>query len=97
MTTTTRGSWVRGRRTLGLALTAACAACAPFEIVTLEGNHITYRRPFTDAAAAEVRKSAERLCGQKNQVPVRTGNVCSLTDCTTHYQCMGKADAERYR
>jgi len=97
MTIATPGLWIAGRCTLGLALTAACAACAPFEIVTLEGDHITYRRPFTDAGAAEVRKSAERLCGQKNQVPVRTGNVCSLTDCTTHYQCMGKADAERYR
>lgn len=82
---------------LGIALTAACAACAPFEIVTYEGNHITYRHPFTEAGAAQVRKSADKLCQELKQVPVKTGGTCSLTECISHYQCMNKADAERYR
>jgi hypothetical protein len=93
------GSEPRVRWTLSLVLTAACAACAPFEIVTwdFDSNHITYRHPYTDAAAAAVLKNAERLCAQKSQVPVRTTHACSLTDCTSHYQCMDKTDAERYR
>ena len=97
MTSTRRRPWIPGRSSLGIALTAACAACAPFEIVTAEGNHLTYRHPFTETSAAQARKSAERLCGQVKQVPVKTGEVCSLTECTTHYQCMSKADAELYR
>jgi len=80
-----------------LALTVACAACAPFEIVTMESNHITYRHAFNDAATAAARSSAERLCGQRKQVAVRIGGTCSLTDCYTHYQCMDKAAAEQYR
>ena len=82
---------------LGLTLAIACAGCAPFEIVTMESDYITYRYGFTDAAAAEVYKSAERLCGQRKEVPVRTSNACSLTDCTTSYQCVDKADAGLYR
>jgi hypothetical protein len=63
----------------------------------MESDYITYRHPFIDASAAQVRRSAEQLCGQRKQVPVRTSNACSLTDCTTNYQCMGKADAELFR
>ena len=82
---------------LCLALTAVCAACAPFEIVTMEGNHIAYRHAFSDAPTAAARSNAERLCGQKKQVAVRIGGTCSLTDCTTHYQCMDQADAGQYK
>ena len=88
---------IPGRRAFGLAITLACAACAQFEIVANESDYLTYRHRFTDAAAAEVHKSAERLCAQTKQVPVKTTRTCSLTDCTTNYQCMSKADAERYR
>lgn len=83
---------------LGLALAAAGAGCASsFGIVTMESNYITYRHRFTDAAAADVQKNAERLCGQRKEVPVRTSNACSLTECTTSYQCVNKADAGQYR
>ena len=97
MTVATHASWLRGRWIASLALAAACAACAPFEIITMESNHITYRHAFSDAPTAAARGSAERVCGQRKQVAVRIGGTCSLTDCYTHYQCMDQAAAEQYR
>ena len=82
---------------LGLTLVGACAGCAPFQIVTMERNYITYQHRFTDAAEAEVLKSAERLCGQRKQLPVRTSHACSLNDCTTSYQCVDPANAGQLR
>jgi len=74
----------------------ACAGCAGNYVVS-EGNYQTYEHPFTDAAAADVRKRAERHCAEKKRIAVRTSSTCSLTQCTTSYQCMGKADATGYQ
>ena len=78
------------------AFLMVCAGCTP-QLVVSESNYLTYEHPFTDAAAAAARKSAEAQCAQRKQVAVRTSGVCSLTRCTTNYQCMDKADAGAYR
>jgi len=88
---------VAGHRSLvTLFLVMACAGCAGNYVVS-EGNYQTYEHPFTDAAAADVRKRAERHCAEKKRIAVRTSSTCSLTQCTTSYQCMGKADATGYQ
>lgn len=53
-----------------------------------EGNYLTYEHAFTDAAAAAVGKSAEAWCRQRSLVAVSTSRHCSLTQCTTSYQCV---------
>lgn len=62
-----------------------------------EGNYLTYEHAFTDAAAENVRKSAESLCRQKKQAAVRSSGTCSLTRCTTHYYCMTPVEAAPYQ
>ena len=62
-----------------------------------EGNYFTYEHAFTDAAAETVRKNAERQCGQKKLVPVKTSGTCSLSRCTTHFQCMKPDEAAAYQ
>ncbi len=73
---------------------ALCAGCGPQPHV-IEGNYLTYDHPFTDAAAAAVRNNAEGICRQRDQTAVETTRACSLTQCTTSYQCMDEADAKR--
>ena len=63
----------------------------------LTSNYLSYEHPFTDAAAAGARKTAERECSYRKQVAVRTGGTCSLTRCTTNFQCLDKADAAKYQ
>jgi len=70
------------------------AGCGPRPFV-MEGNYLTYDHPFSDASAAAVRKNAEGICRQRSQVAVETNRACSLTQCTTNYQCMDEEDARR--
>jgi len=74
-------------------LPAFLAACAPQYLTTREGNYLTFEYPFTDAAAEDARRKAVELCGARKLVAVRSENVCSLTKCTTSYQCIDKSDA----
>ena len=80
-------------------LAAILTGCANLgvnsEIVVMEGNYITFRNPFTDAAQAEVKRRAEQICAGRKQVAYLTENVCSLTSCRTSYQCMSSADAAK--
>lgn len=82
-----------------LLLVAILTGCANLavnsEIVVMEGNYITFRHPFTDDGATEVRRRAEQICVQRKQVAYKTDSVCSLTQCTTNYQCMSSADAAK--
>jgi hypothetical protein len=64
--------------------------------VSDDGNYIRFEHAFTDAAAAEVRDRAIRICGDRKQVAIKTTNVCSLTKCTTNYQCISSPDAAKY-
>lgn len=79
-----------------LAAVLACAGCAS-QLIVMEGNYLTFEHPFTEAGAASVRAQAEEKCRDRKEVAVRTGGTCSLTQCTTHYQCMSAADAARYK
>jgi len=81
---------------LGAAVVAAalCAGCGPQPWVQ-EGNYLTYDHPFSEASAQAVRKNAEWTCGQRDLAAFESSRVCSLTQCTTSYQCMSDADAQR--
>ena len=80
---------------LGAAvLAAALAACGPQPYVA-EHNYLTYDHPFSEGSAAAVRKNAEGICRQRDQTAVETSRACSLTQCTTNYQCMDEVDARR--
>jgi hypothetical protein len=83
-----------GRRAVLAAALLGCAGCGPTPWVA-EGNYLTYDHPFSDASAAAVRKNAEGRCRQRDQAAVETSRACSLTQCTTSYQCMDEVDARR--
>ncbi|MGH8642264.1 MAG: hypothetical protein ACRET6_11155, partial [Burkholderiales bacterium] len=70
-----------------VTLLLAVAGCGPQPYV-MEGNYLTYDHPFSEASAAAVRKNAEGICRQRDQTAVETSRACSLTQCTTNYQCM---------
>jgi hypothetical protein len=78
------------------ALLLACAGCAN-QLVVMEGNYLTLEHPFTDAGAESARAIAERECKPRQQVAVRTSGACSLTQCTTNFQCMAPAEAKQYQ
>jgi hypothetical protein len=73
---------------------ALCGGCGPLPYI-MEGNYLTYEHSFTDASLEAVRKSAERLCRQRDEAALETSRSCSLTRCTTSYQCMSDDDARR--
>lgn len=80
-----------------VAILTGCAGIgADNVIVVMESNYMTFEHPFTDAAAEDIRKRAGRLCDQRKQAAIRTESTCSLTKCTTHYQCVDKANAGTY-
>lgn len=92
------------RTSLSIALLALCAGCGtPAVLDNLpptyfsEGNRMTFEHAFTDSAAEAVRRRADAHCAHTRQVGVKTGGTCSLTRCTTHYQCMDQAAAATYR
>ena len=82
---------------LMLALLAAASGCSRghFDYLIRESNYLTYEHAFTDAASESARKSAERHCAEKKHLAIQTGRACSLTVCTTHYQCMDREEAAR--
>ena len=79
-----------------LALLLACAGCG-IQPVVVQGNYLTYEHPFTDAAAESARANAEWWCKKRYQVPVRTSGTCSLTRCTTNFQCVKPGEAGQYQ
>jgi hypothetical protein len=79
---------------VAVAAALACAACGPQPFVA-HGNYLTFDHPFSEGSAAAVRKSAEGICRQRDQAAVETSRACSLTQCTTNYQCMDEVDARR--
>ena len=84
------------RAGLLLAWLLAGAGCAN-QLVVSEGNYMTLEHPFTDAGAESARGVAERACRGRKQEAVRTASACSLTQCTTHFQCMAAEDAKQYQ
>jgi hypothetical protein len=59
-------------------------------------NFLSFNHPFTDAAAADVRTRADRICGLRKQVVTQTSRSCSLAQCTTNFQCIDAADAAKH-
>ena len=70
-----------------VVVAAALAGCGPQPRI-FEGNYLTYEHAFTDAADAAVRRNAEATCRQRSQIAVSASRACSLTQCTTSYQCV---------
>jgi hypothetical protein len=72
--------------------------CTGFQYVDYENdtNYLTFNHPFTDKDLAKVQSSAERLCRQRKQIVIKTSEKCSLTNCTTNFQCIDQADAVKY-
>jgi len=84
------------RRFCLFALLLACASCG-IQPLVMQGNYLTYEHPFTDAGAESARANAELECKKRKQVAVRTTRACSLTQCTTNFQCMEPAEAKPYQ
>lgn len=87
--------------TLPMALLVALllAACADKNLLVgyeKDENFLSFNHLFTDAAAADVRARAERLCGLRKQAVIQTSRTCSLAQCTTNFQCIEAADASKY-
>jgi hypothetical protein len=55
-------------------------------------NFLLFDHPNSEKAIADVRARAESLCAERKQLAVKTESVCSLSSCTTSYQCASKAD-----
>jgi len=77
-------------------LLAACAEKSLLVGYEENENFLSFNHPFTDAAAADVRVRAERICGLRKQAVIQTSRTCSLEQCTTNYQCIDAADAAKY-
>ena len=74
------------------------AGCVDYQIVFSdpEENYLSFNHPFTDKAIAEVQAKANQLCEQRKKEAVQTTKSCSLTKCTTNYQCVKKEDITKY-
>lgn len=74
------------------------AGCADYQLVSYDSgeNYLNFNHPFTDKSIAEVLARAEALCKQRKQVAIQTSRICSLSQCTTNYQCVDQADVTRY-
>lgn len=71
-----------------LTFLSGCAQLRPdVELVTSGSNYVTFEHPFTDAAAEEVRSKSLKHCAQQKKSAIKTQSACSLTKCTTTYQC----------
>lgn len=83
---------------ISLLATLLLAGCVNNQLLAYgtDENYLNFTHPFTDRAIEEVLTQAEALCGQRKQVALQTSRVCSLTKCTTNYQCLDQADATRY-
>jgi hypothetical protein len=76
-----------------LAVVTAGANCSGQYLITSAENYYTYECPFTDAAAAQVRKDADELCRKRGRVTVLVSDVCDMTRCFTNFQCVSHSEA----
>ena len=80
-----------------VAMLVACAGCAVGrgDYVVRESNYLTFRHAFTEAAAERARKNAEKHCAEVKLIALRTRSTCTMTECSTDYQCMDREEAAR--
>ena len=82
------------KRIFPVVLLLLGAGCAP-QTIEIEGsNYITYDHAFTDRAAEDVARRAEKFCAKKKQAAVKTSRACSLKQCTTNYACVDRDSAK---
>lgn len=81
-----------------IGLLTGCAAFPDYQLVAVgtDMNYLTFDHPFTDKANGEVLASAQRLCAQRKQAAIQTSRACSLTKCTTNYQCIEGAGVTKH-
>ncbi len=81
-------------------LLAGCASDQLFDnqlvSYATDENYLNFNHPYTDKAVADVQARAERICGQRKQMAIQTSKICSLTKCTTNYQCVDAANVIKY-
>jgi len=75
-------------------LLTASGGCS--DLIVSAGNYLTYDHAFNDKAAAKAQADAEKLCAQRKQKAVQTRSVCTMTRCTTDFQCVDRKDPGEY-
>jgi len=60
-------------------------------------NYSTFEHAFTDAGAEDAHRRAQSQCAQRRLVAVKTTSRCSLTRCTTNFQCMEPSEAANFQ
>ena len=78
---------------LAALLAATLTACGQQPTIA-EGNYLTYEHPFTEAAAESARQNAVSNCRRRGTTAIQTSRTCSLTQCTTNYQCVSGDDVK---
>jgi hypothetical protein len=81
-------------------LLAACAGCAAgyrdYIGGDRESNYLSFQHAFTEAATENIAKRAERHCAEFKLAAVKTRSTCTMTECSTDYQCMPAEEAARF-
>jgi hypothetical protein len=83
-----------------LAVSAGCQQATQISYSqegAFERSHLSFEHAFTDAGAADAARRARDQCAQRKRLAVETNRACTLTRCTTHFQCMDPADAAKYQ
>ena len=80
---------------LALPLVFVLSACSDSRLLSYanDTNFLLFEHANTEKASADVRAKAEALCAQRQQPATKTESTCSLSKCTTSYQCAAKEDA----
>jgi hypothetical protein len=83
-----------------ISLLTACAGCTAgyrdYIGGDRESNYLSFQHAFTETAAENIRKRAERHCAEFKQAAVKTRSTCTMTECSTDYQCMSSEEAARF-
>ncbi len=89
---------IRNLASIGLLGALLSTGCAYYQVedYTKSANFLTIKHPYTDKDLAEARAEAKKLCGDKKQVALQTEKVCSLSTCSTTFQCEDSANVMQF-
>ena len=80
-----------------LSSALALAGCVDYQVTQYGGtNFVTFEHPFTDKAVAEVRAEAKKRCAATRKLAVQTQRTCTLTKCSTVFQCADESSVREY-